>query len=88
VTKQPQTVAELYAAHESFGEQAKAFYDKRDIVLKKLVQAWKKNKSARIDPEHILEIEDSFRGQIKAFAPSFAHRYKLKLKAVSESEKP
>jgi hypothetical protein len=34
----------------------------------------------------VLDIEDSFRGQTKAFAPGFAHRYKLKLKALPEPE--
>jgi hypothetical protein len=84
--KQPKTVAELYEAHETFREQAKALYDKADATLKKLVRAWKKNKSAKIDPQHVLEIEDAFRGQTKAFAPGFAHRYKLKLKTVQEAE--
>lgn len=84
--KKPTTVAELYEAHESFREQAKGLYDKADATLKKLVRTWKKNKSAKVDPQHVLEIEDSFRGQTKAFAPAFAHRYKLKLKTVPESE--
>lgn len=84
--KSPKTVAELYQAHESFREQAKALYDKADATLKKLVRVWKKNKSAKIDPQHVLEIEDNFRGQAKAFAPGFAHRYKLKLKTLPDSE--
>jgi hypothetical protein len=84
--KRTQSVAELYQAHETFGEQAKALYDKKDAILKKLVRAWKKNKAARIDEGHILEIEDAFRGQTKAFAPGFAHRYKLKLRTVNERE--
>jgi hypothetical protein len=82
--KSPKTVAELYEAHESFREQAKALYEKADSTLKKLVRTWKKNKSARIDLTHVLEIDDAFRGQVKAFAPGFAHRYKLKLRTVSE----
>jgi len=84
--KHPLTVAELYELHESLGEQAKALYDKKDSVLKRLVRAWKKNRTARVDETHVLEIEDAFRGQVKAFAPGFAHRYKLKLKTVQESE--
>lgn len=84
--KQPKSVAELYAAHESFREQAKALYEKADSTLKKLVRVWKKNRTAKIDDSHVLEIEDAFRGQVKAFAPGFAHRYKLKLKVARESE--
>ena len=82
--KSPKTVAELYEAHESFREQAKALYEKADATLKKLVRTWKKNKKAPVDGDHVLEIEDSFRGQTKAFAPGFAHRYKLKLKKSLE----
>jgi hypothetical protein len=84
--KRPQTVAELYEQHESLREQAKALYDKADATLKKLVRVWKKNRQARVDESHYLEIEDAFRGQVKAFAPGFAHRYKLKLRSVQESE--
>ena len=87
--KYPATVAELYDLHESLGEKAKALYDQKDAVLKKLVRAWKKNKQARIDDSHCLDIEDAFRGAIKAgatkaFAPAFAHRYKLKLKHIPD----
>ena len=78
----PKTVPELYALHEKLLSEAKALYDRKDQILEKLVHAWKKNKFARIDEGHTLEIEDAFRGQLKAFAPGFAHRYKLKLKAV------
>jgi hypothetical protein len=84
-SKSPKTVAELYQVHESLREQAKALYDKADATLKKLVREWKKNKTARIDDQHVLEIEDQFRGATKAFAPGFAHRYKLKLKTLNES---
>jgi hypothetical protein len=80
----PKTVAELYEEHESLREQAKKLYEQADATLKKLIRTWKKNKSARIDEGHVLDIEDAFRGQTKAFAPGFAHRYKLKLKAISE----
>lgn len=82
----PQTIAELYAAYESVGEEAKALYDQKDALLKKLVRAWKKNKKAPVDDSHYLDIEDSFRGVVKAFAPGFAHRYKLKLKNLTETE--
>ena len=85
-TKQPKSVAELYEAHETFREQAKALYEKADSTLKKLVRTWKKNRTAKIDDTHVLEIEDAFRGQVKAFAPGFAHRYKLKLRTVQESD--
>ncbi len=84
--RRPQSVAELYEAHESLREQAKALYEKADATLKKLVRVWKKNRAARIDETHVLEIEDNFRGQVKAFAPGFAHRYKLKLRTLNESE--
>jgi hypothetical protein len=87
VKKNPKTVAELYGLHEKLRAEAKALYDKADETLKKLVGAWKKNKSARIDEQHILEIEDTWRGQMKAFAPAFSHRYKLKPRpAVPETE--
>jgi NH3-dependent NAD+ synthetase len=82
VSKQLKSVAELYAEYESQREQGKLFYEKADTILAKLVRTWKKDKSAKIDDKHTLEIEDSFRGQVKAFAPAFAHRYKLKAKAV------
>jgi len=85
-SKSPKSVAELYELHEDLAAKAKALYDQKDSVLKKLVRAWKKNKTARVDEGHVLEIEDQFRGTIKAFAPGFAHRYKLKLKPVQESE--
>ena len=80
--KSPRSVADLYAEHESLRDQAKALYDKADATLKKLVRAWKKNKSAKIDKDHTLEIEDQFRGATKAFAPAFAHRYKLKPRSI------
>ena len=76
------SVAELYAQHESLREQAKALYDKADATLKKLVRAWKKDRQAKIDEKHTLEIEDQFRGATKAFAPGFAHRYKLKPRSI------
>lgn len=94
--KSPKTVAELYQSHESLREQAKSLYDKADATLKKLVRAWKKNKAAiaftkkhettGVETKFALEIEDQFRGATKAFAPGFAHRYKLKLKTAQESE--
>jgi len=80
--KQPQSVAQLYLEYESLREQGKLFYEKADTILAKLVRTWKKDRSAKIDDKHTLEIEDAFRGQVKAFAPAFAHRYKLKPKAV------
>lgn len=83
--KSPKSVAELYEAHEDFREQAKALYDRADATLKKLVRAWQKNKTAKIDEQHVLEIEDQWRGQMKAFAPAFSHRYKLKVKTARES---
>ena len=76
------SVAELYAQHESLREQAKVLYDKDDATLKKLVRAWKKDRQAKIDEKHTLEIEDQFRGATKAFAPGFAHRYKLKPRSI------
>lgn len=76
------SVAELYAQYESLREQAKVLYDKADATLKKLVRAWKKDRQAKIDEKHTLEIEDQFRGATKAFAPGFAHRYKLKPRSI------
>jgi len=78
----PTTVGELFALHESLRADAKVLYDKADAVLVKLLRAWKRDKSAKIDGNRILEIEDQFRGQTKAFAPGFAHRYKLKLRTI------
>ncbi len=80
--KSPKSVAELYAEWLSLKEQAKVLYDKADSTLGKLVKIWKKNKQAKIDESHTLEIEDQFRGAVKAFAPGFAHRYKLKERAI------
>ena len=77
-------VAALFEGQESIRDRAKSLYDQADILLKKLVRAWKKNKSAPVDSEHRLEIEDSFRGALKAFAPAFAHRYKLKLRKLND----
>lgn len=82
--KKPKTVPELYAAHESFREQAKALYDQADEILKKLVRAWTKNKTAKVTDTQVLEIEDTWRGKMKAFAPAFSHRYKLTLKTAPE----
>lgn len=76
------SVAELYAEHQSFRADAKVLYDKADATLKKLVRAWKKDKQAKIDEKHRLEIVDKFRGATKAFAPGFAHRYDLKKRAI------
>jgi hypothetical protein len=83
--KKPKTVAELYAEHNSLKADAKILYDRADATLRKLVRAWKKDKQAKIDEKHRLEIVDKFRGATKAFAPGFAHRYDLKEKAVEES---
>ena len=80
----PRTVPELYVAHESLREQAKALYDQADQILAKLVRAWKRNKSARVTDTQILEVEDTWRGKMKAFAPAFSHRYKLNLKTAPE----
>lgn len=85
-TRRPKSVAELYELHESLAEQAKALYDQKDAALAKLVRAWKKNRTARVDEKHVLEIEDTWRGKMKAFAPAFSHRYKLKLQPTAESE--
>ena len=84
--KSPKTLGELYALRESLREQGKAFYEKADAIDVKLVRLWKKDRQAKIDSEHVLEIEDQFRGQVKAFAPAYAHRYKLKLRAISERD--
>ncbi len=81
-SKAPQTVAALYALHEQLGEQAKALYDQKDAVLKKLWRAWKRDRGAKVDATHYLEIEDTWRGQMKAFAPAFSHRLKLKLRTI------
>jgi hypothetical protein len=78
----PQTVAGLYAQHEQLRDDAKVLYEKADAVLKKLVRVWKRDRNAKIDEKHYLEIEDKFRGQTKAFAPGFAHRYSLKLRTL------
>ena len=83
--KKLSTVADLYAEYENLRAQGKVFYERADKILSKLVTVWRKDKSARIDDAHILEIEDAFRGQVKAFAPGFAHRYKLKAKPVESS---
>jgi hypothetical protein len=82
VPKKPTTVAELYAEHQRVKDQAKELYDQADRLLKKLVRTWKKNRTALVDEKHVLEIQDNFRGQTKAFAPGFAHRYNLKLKSA------
>jgi hypothetical protein len=83
--KKVQTLAELYAQYETLGEQAKALYDQKDATLKKLVRAWKKDRRAKVDEKHYLDIEDKFRGEIKAFAPGFAHRYTLKLRTIEDA---
>lgn len=84
--KPPKTLAELYELHEKFSTEAKALYDKKDAILKKIVRLWKKNKKAPVDGEHYLDIEDKFRGQTKAFAPGFAHRYSMKLRKLVETD--
>jgi hypothetical protein len=83
-TRKPRTVSELYAAHETLAEQAKALYDQKDATLKKLVGAWKKNKGMKVTDTQVLEIEDTWRGKMKAFAPAFSHRYKLTLRTAPE----
>jgi hypothetical protein len=82
--KSPQSVAELFAAHEAAAEEGKKFWELKDKLLKKLVRAWKKDRKAVVEPGKVLEIEDRFRGQMKAFAPGFAHRYNLKLRNISD----
>ncbi len=82
----PKTVAELYALHEAAHEEGKKYWELKDALLKKLIRVWKKNKKAPVDDAHYLDIEDCFRGQVKAFAPGFAHRYKLKLRKLVETE--
>ena len=94
--KKLETVAELFAEHESLRDRGKALYEQADGVLKKLVRTWEKNKSAIAhiekdkktgsETKFSLEIEDQFRGTVKAFAPAFAHRYKLKLQSVTDSD--
>jgi hypothetical protein len=76
------SVADLYAEYQRLRAEAKVLYDQADIILKRLVIVWKKDKTAKIDEKHYLQIEDKFRGSLKAFAPGFAHRYDLKEKAV------
>ena len=82
MTKSQKSVADLYAEYQRLRADAKVLYDQADLVLKKLVAAWKKDKLAKIDEKHYLQIEDKFRGTLKAFAPGFAHRYDLREKAV------
>lgn len=87
MAKTPKSVAELYDLHESLAAQAKELYDRKDVILAKLIRVWKKNKAARVDGKFVLDIEDTWRGKLKAFAPAFSHRYKLKLNpAAPESE--
>ena len=92
MSKQLKSVAELYAEYESQREQGKLLYEKADVTLAKLVSIWKKDKLAIAREEknkttgqvtlYRLEIEAGFRGEVKVFAPAYAHRYKLKTKAV------
>jgi len=49
--------------------------------LRKLVRSLK-SQAAKVDEGHSLEIEDQFRAATKAFAPGFAHRYKLKPRKI------
>ena len=80
------TLRENYDAHESIRDLAKGLYELADLRLKKILRIWKKDKRAPVDELHSLDIEDCFRGQVKAFAPGFAHRYKLKRKKLVESD--
>ena len=84
--KAPKSVPELYALHESLAAEAKALYDRKDEILAKLVRAWKKNRTAKVTDTQILEVEDTWRGKMKAFAPAFSHRWKLTLKTAPESK--
>lgn len=86
MARKPKSVSELYQLHESLQEQAKALYDQKDAILAKLVRAWRKDKAARIDEKFVLDIEDTWRGKLKAFAPAFSHRYKLKLNPAQETD--
>ena len=76
--KQPKTVKGLYVQYLAQKENAKYFYDLADGTLKKLIRVHKRDKKALVDEKHYLEITDKFRGQLKVFAPAFAHRYDLK----------
>ncbi len=80
------TLRENYEAHENLRELAKNLYELADLRLKKIIRVWKKNKKAPIDDAHYLDVEDAFRGQLKAFAPGFAHRYKFKPRKLVEGE--
>ncbi len=72
--RRPQSVAELFELHESLATQAKELYDRNDATLEKLVLSWKKIKAARVDEKHVLEIEDTWRGKMKALRPgAFSH---------------
>ena len=84
--KKPTSVPELYELHESLGAEAKALYDQKDQILAKLVRAWRKDRSVRIDGNSVLEIIDTWRGQTKAFAPAFSHRFKIKLVSAPSLE--
>ena len=85
MSKSPKTLAELYQTRESLREQGKALYEQADAIDRQLVRVWKKDKRAKVDAEHVLEIEDQFRGRMKCFAPAYAHRYKVKLKSFSDN---
>jgi hypothetical protein len=86
MARKPKSVAELYELHERIAAEAKLLYDQKDAILAKLVRVWKKDKAARIDQKFVLDIEDTWRGKLKAFAPAFSHRYKLKLNPAQESD--
>lgn len=80
------TLGENYDAHEAIRDLAKGLYELADVRLKKIIRIWKKNKKASIDDAHYLDIEDKFRGHVKAFAPGFAHRYNLKPRKLIDNE--
>ena len=83
--KAPKTVAELYELYEDLALRAKALYDMKDAVEKKLWRAWKKDRKALVDESHYLDIEDTWRGQMKAFAPAFSHRLKIRVRSIEAS---
>ena len=83
----PRTPAEICKEYLDTKEQAKSLYDKADRLLTELARATK-GKPFQFSSSTIAAVKNNWRGETKCFAPSFARKFELDLKAGTLTPAP
>jgi hypothetical protein len=82
MTAEDHAVAKQYARYQEADAAARRLWDKKDREERKLVRMAKIGRKASkvvpISDSRGLQILNSFRGEVKVFAPAFARKWKIK----------